>query len=248
MRIGVMSDIHGNRVALDAVLTDVETHPVDRWICLGDALQGGPQPREVAERLQEIGCPVVLGNADAFLLDAEQGETDAAGTEREQQLRLVRDWTIAQLGNAGIEFVETFVPTCTEDLGPAGMVLCFHGGPDDYNTIVAPDTPPDALRALLGPRGARTMCGGHIHRQWTVSLDGWTFFNPGSVGLAYNFYLPPERFHFTPHAEFAILHLDGERVGIEFLQVPFDVDELDRAVEANGHPEATLAQRYRPRA
>jgi predicted phosphodiesterase len=245
-RLGVISDIHGNCVALDAVLADVETHPVDSWICLGDALQGGPQPREVVERLQQLACPVVLGNADAFLLDPRVGEQEAAGTEREQQLRLVRDWTVGALGEEALEFVRTFVPALEIDLGDAGGLLCFHGGPDDYNTIVAPNTSPDALRALLGPRGARTMCGGHIHRQWTVSLDDWTFFNPGSVGLAYNYYLPPERFHFTPHAEFAILHVNEASVGVEFLQVPFDVAALDRAVEANGHPEAGLAQRYRP--
>jgi hypothetical protein len=58
-----MSDIHGNWVALDAVLDDVRTHPVDGWICLGDAVQGGPQPCEVVQRLQDLACPLALGNA-----------------------------------------------------------------------------------------------------------------------------------------------------------------------------------------
>jgi len=241
-----MSDIHGNRVALDAVLADIETHPVERWICLGDALQGGPQPREVAERLRELACPIVLGNADAFLLDPKVGEAEAAGTEREAQLQRVREWTVGQLGEPALSFVRTFAPTITDDLGPAGTLLCFHGGPDDYNTIVAPGTPPAELRALLGPRGARTMCGGHIHQQWSVSLDDWTFFNPGSVGLAYNAHLPQDGFHFTPHAEYAVLHVDDDRVAIEFLQVPFDVDALDAAARANVHPEAeTFAARFR---
>ena len=247
MRIGVMSDIHGNCVALDAVLADVEAHPVDRWVCLGDTLQGGPQPREVAERLQELGCPVVLGNADAFILDADVGEESAAGTAREQQLRLVRSWTLEQIGESGVELVRTFVPTIDIDLGTAGTFLCFHGGPSDFNTVLLPGATSDVLRAELGPQGARTMCGGHTHQQWSVSLDGWTFFNPGSVGLGYNSHLPPDRFHFFDEAEFAVLHIDDYRVDIEFLRVGFDVDEFDRASKANGHPEAaTLAARFRP--
>jgi predicted phosphodiesterase len=246
VRIGVLSDIHGNRVALDAVLEDVKTHPVDRWVCLGDTLQGGSQPREVAERLAELGCLVVLGNADAFVLDAGQGEEDAAGTEREAQLRLVREWTLEQIGEAGIAFVKTFQPTIELDLGAAGTMLCFHGSPDSYNTILLPGSHPDVLRAELGSRGARTMCGGHTHLQWTVSLDGWTFFNPGSVGLGYNFHLPPERHYFFPEAEFAVLHVDDDRVGIEFLRVPFDVDELDRVTRAGDFPDPALADRFRP--
>lgn len=243
MRIGVVSDIHGNCVALDAVLADVVTHPVDSWVCLGDALQGGPQPREVAERLRELDCPVVLGNADAFVLDGISGEPVIT-----DELRTVRQWTFEQLGPHGIDFARTFRPTIEIDLGPARILLCFHGSPDSYETIIAPDTPPAELRSELGGRGARTMCGGHIHRQWTVSLDGWTFFNPGSVGLAFNVYLPQDRFHFSPHAEYAILHIDDDRVGIELLRVPFDIDSYDRAARANGHPEADeLAARFRPR-
>jgi predicted phosphodiesterase len=247
MRVGVIADIHGNCVALDAVLADVQTHPVDRWVCLGDALQGGPQPREVAERLQELSCPIVLGNADAFLLDVSIGEEDSAGTEREQQLRLVREWTIEALGPQALGFVRTFVPTVTLDLGAAGELLCFHGTPSSFNGVLSPRMPPDELRAELGRQGVRTMCGGHIHRQWSVSVDGWTFFNPGSVGLAYNFHLPPERFHFSPNAQFAVLHADDDRIAIEFLSVPFDLDALDRAARATTHPEVeTLAARYRP--
>ncbi len=68
MRTAVISDIHGNCVALDAVLADLQAHPVDQVACLGDAIQGGPQPAKVAARLRELGWPVVMGNADAWLL------------------------------------------------------------------------------------------------------------------------------------------------------------------------------------
>jgi predicted phosphodiesterase len=68
MRTALVSDIHGNTVALDAALADLKAHPVDQVVCLGDAIQGGPQPAGVVARLRELGWPVIMGNADAWLL------------------------------------------------------------------------------------------------------------------------------------------------------------------------------------
>jgi predicted phosphodiesterase len=59
MRVAVISDMHGNAVAFDAVLADIAGQGIDQVVCLGDALQGGAQPAEVASRLRELGCPVV---------------------------------------------------------------------------------------------------------------------------------------------------------------------------------------------
>ncbi len=65
MRIAVISDIHGNFVALEAILKDISHQFVDQMVCLGDAVQGGPQPAQVVNRLRELACPVVMGNADS---------------------------------------------------------------------------------------------------------------------------------------------------------------------------------------
>ena len=64
-RVAIISDIHGNCFAFDAVLADMQTRSIDQVVCLGDAIQGGPQPAEVVDRLRAIGCPVVMGNADS---------------------------------------------------------------------------------------------------------------------------------------------------------------------------------------
>lgn len=242
MRIGVISDMHGNCVALDAVLHDTKTHAVDRWVCLGDALQGGLQPREVADRLRELDCPVVMGNADAFVL-----EPDDQAFRNPGQLA-IRDWTADQLGDDGLAFIRTFVQSVEIDLSEAGSLLCFHGSPDSYDTILLPGTAPHTLRAELGGR-ARTMCGGHTHQQWSVSLDGWTFFNPGSAGLAYNAHVSQDGSQFFTDAEYAVLHVDDDRVGVEFLRVPFDPAEIDRFARTSSHPGAEeFAARFRPRA
>lgn len=71
MRIALISDIHGNTVALDAVLASLEQRPVDRVVCLGDVATTGPQPREALAVLQALACPMVMGNTDAWLLNPE---------------------------------------------------------------------------------------------------------------------------------------------------------------------------------
>src|SRR3954463_10157346 len=106
MRPRSIPHVHANPVPLDACLPDLQRDPVDQVVCLGDMIQGGSQPAEVVRRLRELACPVVLGNADAFLLDPAAGEE----TKTERQLA-VREWTLAQIGDDGAAFIATFRPT-----------------------------------------------------------------------------------------------------------------------------------------
>src|SRR4051812_33395556 len=69
MRIALLSDIHGNLVALDAALAELASEPLDQLICLGDVATDGPRPREVLGWLRERAALVVMGNADHYLLE-----------------------------------------------------------------------------------------------------------------------------------------------------------------------------------
>ena len=68
MRIGLIADIHGNLIALETVLAELAREPLDQMVCLGDVAALGPQPGEALARLRALGCPVVMGNTDAWLL------------------------------------------------------------------------------------------------------------------------------------------------------------------------------------
>src|SRR5262245_15919089 len=67
--LALVSDIHGNDTALAAVVAELERLGIERVVCLGDAVQGGDEPRQVLDRLETLGWPVILGNADDFLLE-----------------------------------------------------------------------------------------------------------------------------------------------------------------------------------
>jgi len=240
MRIAIIADIHGNAVAFDAVLADLETHIVDRVVCLGDAIQGGPQPSEVVARLRELGCPVVYGNADAFLLTGESGAESLT-----PQQHAARDWSLAQLSEADRAFIAAFQPTVEMPLLGSRRLLCFHGSPTSFDDIIFPETPEEEVRRLLNAYLPAILTGGYTHLQQLRRLDDSLFFNPGSVGFVYNTRQPDGGTHADPWAEYAILSADERRFSIEFCRVPFDAAEWKRITLASGIPDAeTIMTRY----
>ena len=91
--LAVFSDVHGNALALDAILANIERAKVDRTVCLGDAVQGGAQPEAVVARLRELACPVVMGNTDAWLLGGEETGAEAPATP---YMLAVRAWSLGR--------------------------------------------------------------------------------------------------------------------------------------------------------
>jgi putative phosphoesterase len=240
MQIAVISDIHGNCFAFDKVLEDIHRKGIEQIICLGDAIQGGTQPAETIERLREVGCPIVMGNADAWLLAGLETSPSDSEQATEQQLA-IRAWSLARLSASDRAFIEQFQPTIEIALDAGQKLLCFHGSPHSFDDIILPNTSEDTLNRLLGGFDAALLTGGHTHTQQLRQLDNACYFNPGSVGLAYIWQILGEKFQVAPRAEYAIVTSEGENISITFRRVPFDVDELARIIRASGRPFAEQA-------
>jgi predicted phosphodiesterase len=239
IRTALISDIHGNAIAFEAVLADLERDPVDQVVCLGDALQGGCQPAEVVTLMRRLGCPTVLGNADAFVVD------EAAGAEEPSERQLdVREWTRAQLGEEGLAYIETFQPTLTVPLGGGRELLAFHGSPDSYDDVILPHLDENDFRRLLGAPRSDLLAGGHVHLQWLRRYGESTFVNPGSVGLSYDHVQPEDDIRLDAFAAYARIDVANDTIEIAFRRVPFDRDAVLGAIAACGipHAESTLAQ------
>jgi putative phosphoesterase len=233
MKIAVISDIHGNCLALDAVLSHMQRDRPDSVVCLGDALQGGPQPRETVERLRALGCPIVMGNADAWLLSGVNTSDNEQVTEQQLQ---VRQWSLSQLSPDDIAFIEGFKPTIEINLEGTGKLFCFHGSPASFDELIFPETPEEDFQRMLGDYTGSLMCGGHTHLQQIRRIGKFFFFNPGSVGLAYDRNVPEDRFRIDPWAEYAVLTSDGGNVSLDLRRVPYDVEELIRIYRRSGIP------------
>jgi putative phosphoesterase len=247
MRIAVISDMHGNDLAFEVVEADIKNQKADQIVCLGDAIQGGPQPAQVVQRLRRLGCPVVMGNADAWLVSGEETGDEEIAPERLQRMGEVRDWSLSHLTEEDIDFIANFQPTIELKLDENLDLLCFHGSPSSFDDILLPATPDEEFQRLLGTYGNRVLTGGHTHVQQIRRIGDLFFFNPGSVGFAYSHNQPIDEFRADPWAEYAILAAENGRVGVEFRRIPFDTNELIRIYQESGRPfaEDAIAQYQR---
>jgi predicted phosphodiesterase len=242
LRTAVFSDVHGNLVGLETFLADAADRAVDGYVCLGDALQGGTQPRECLERLVALGCPIVLGNADAFLIDLDPG----IEATTEEQLEVAR-WSQSELGTDGIELIRAFEPTVRLELGGGRALLAMHGSPGSFDEILLPSTPEEETRAAIADVDADIVAGGHVHMQWTRPIAHRVILNPGSVGLAYDHEQEDdENVRLSPWAEYAIVDSADDRLSIELLRVHFDPAKVISAIERSGRPSsASFARGWR---
>jgi predicted phosphodiesterase len=239
-RVALISDMHGNAVALDAVLRELEREQFDEIVSLGDVAQGGPQPAECVDRLRDLGCRCVNGNSDEFLLTLEVGEAEALDEERREKVIAVGRWSQEQLGDERLAFLRGFEPTVEVDLAGTRLVCC-HGSPRSNEEVVLPDTSRERVEELIGDADA--VAGGHVHLQWLRRAGRAIWFCVGSVGLVWEHKEPMDDQPFDPWAEYAVLTADDGRLGVEFRRVPFDVEELIRA--AGALPDAEYATMWK---
>jgi predicted phosphodiesterase len=235
MRVAVLSDIHGNAVALEAVLTDLASYPTDQLVCLGDAVQGGPQPSETVAHLRALACPVVMGNADAWLLSGQETGNETVSPAQEA----MRQWSLTRLSDSDRRFIADFVPTYTLALPGGKTLLAFHGSPTSFDDILLPDTPYEDFARIYGPFVPAILTGGHTHLQHIRRLGETFYFNPGSVGVVYDQQQaegPETLLRLDPRAEYAVLEVSGDRLALEFRRVPVAVDRLIEAARTSGSP------------
>jgi predicted phosphodiesterase len=233
MRVALISDMHGNAIALDAVLAELERDPVDEIVCLGDVAQGGAQPAEVVDRLREIGCRCVFGNSDEFLLTLDPEESGESPDEEERDRLLRRgEWSCEQLGPDRLELLRSFEPVVELELDE-GRLVCCHATPGSNTEVILPETPRDRLATLIGDAAA--VVGGHVHLQWLRRVGSSFWACSGSVGLAADYTAPTDD-RFGPWADYLVV--SGSPSRVEFRRTPFDVREVVRAIRASGMPDA----------
>jgi len=241
MRIAIFSDMHGNDLAFESVEADIKKQGVDQLVCLGDAIQGGPQPAAVVQRLRKLNCPVVMGNADAWLLSGEETGDEGIPPERLKKMEAMRLWSLSQLTDDDRAFISSFQATITVPLTETLSLLCFHGSPASFDDVILPDAPKEVFQKFLGAYSGHILTGGHTHAQQIRRNGEFFFFNPGSVGFAYSHYQPDGQFHADAWAEYAILNVENGRTSLEFRRVPFDANELIRIYANSGRPFADEA-------
>jgi len=226
----LISDLHGNRLALEAVLEDLEEAGIDRLVCLGD-VAAGPEPRATIERLQALECPVVVGNWDCWLLEGMPHLPGEAGPK----LRDQGDWSAGQLGEAEQAFLASLPPHVELNLDGAA-VLCVHGSPRSTTDDIQATTPDAELAEMLAGTEPAFLAAGHTHVQLASQTGSTLIVNPGSVGLPFNSWPVNGALKVSPWAEYAILTIDEGLIATELRRVSYDISALLEVARESGMP------------
>lgn len=232
MRLAVISDIHGNLLALEAVLADIARRGSDATVNLGDVVMSPLWPRETFERWSSLNIPTVRGNHDRWIVEKTEAELSFAG-------RIAR--------NALTEAQRATLHALPATIRLADDILAVHGTPTDDTTYLLEDPQEGVLapakrEAVAQRLGAEArpqliLCG-HSHRQAIVhGPGGSTIVNPGSVGCPIMADHPAASGveHRSPHARYAILTKRGALWSAELIALDYDWDAAAKRAAENGN-------------
>jgi putative phosphoesterase len=231
MRLAVVSDVHANLTALEAVLDDLKTVNPDLIVHGGDLVGSGARPAEVVDRVRELGWPGVQGNSEEMLWNPSRVAKYFEPPPL-QQWREVVDRTIAATLDAiGDERLNWLRALPGRWVG--GDLTIVHAGPDDFWRSPWANASDEELTRVYGALGTRQVVYGHIHQSFVRRLPSLTVANSGSVSLSYDG---------DPRAAYAII--DGGEITIR--RVEYDVEREIAALSERGCPDAAwLAETLR---
>ncbi len=216
MRIGLISDVHSNLSALEAVLADMGN--VDVLICAGDVVGYYADPNEVCELLRQKGAWTIRGNHDAYVLGILAPEPEHADAYR-------TDWTRQMLGPENRSWLAS-LPIELSFRWNGNAVRIRHASPWDEETYLYKDSP--RLNDIVLAEDEILILG-HTHHPMESICGNGKLVNPGSVGQPRDW---------RPSASYAIL--DEGSGAVEFRRVAYDVKALQCRLEANGWPKAMI--------
>lgn len=235
-KLAIFSDVHGNLTAFEACLEDARKQEVTDYLCLGDQANFGPEPSESLDRLEDLGCPVVMGNTDQRMLEPRSAADFGENPSEDNFKKLdIEHWGSKLLTDKNKQFIRTFEPFIKLEFSGLS-VLAYHGSPKGFNDVILPHKDDD-LNGYFEGYSADLYVGGHVHLQFVRRYHHQRVLNPGTVGAAYvrqrdGSYLC------LPVAEYALLEVLGNQPNLSLRRVPYSLEDLRERVRLSGMPHA----------
>lgn len=224
MRIAIISDIHGNQLALEAVLRDLAEQPrCDQLVIAGDLCLNGPRPREVLELVQNLRCPVIQGNVDVA--------TVSQAPEKGEKKRGAVGWTREQIGEAGIAYLAALPFSYRVSNAGGRDLLIVHANPLNLEDALFPNAEDEELERLLGELDAQVgaLVFGHLHIAYARHWRGLLLVDVASCGAPRD----DDR-----RAAYGILTWQTDGWQAEIRRVDYDLPAVIKQIKSSGMPNA----------
>ncbi len=229
MRVAIVSDIHGNRRAFEAVLADLRQVAPDLVLHGGDLAAGGAHPADIIDQVHGLAWPGVRGNTDEMLWAPERlAEYAATQPKLAPILAMLQEMippTLASIGEERLRWLEE-LPSLYSQTG----LSLVHASPGDLWRAPMPNASDDELQSTYASLRAPIVVYGHIHRPYIRRLPGITVANTGSVSQSYD-----------GDTRASYLVTDGESITIR--RIEYDVESEARDLLRSGLPHADWLSR-----
>jgi putative phosphoesterase len=226
-RIAVITDIHGNLAALEAVLEWIAREEIERIYCGGDLVGYGAYPNEVCGLIEDRGIPTIYGNYDYAIARDLEDCGCAYVTEHDRELgQQSVAWTLEHTDARAKDFMRGLPFDLRFEVGAIPVHL-VHGSPRKVNEYLFEDKPASLYERLAAAEESDALVFGHTHKPWVREYGGVLFVNCGSVGK------PKDG---DPRAGFALLEDSGGTLDVTIQRVEYDAERAARDVAAAGLP------------
>lgn len=223
-RIAVISDIHANPFALDAVVEDIDRRDIDEILVGGDLVGRGPLGSAVIERVAENQWACVRGNHEDYLINFWKEDVPPQWLVTDQWA--ASRWMAAELDQEHIEYIDALPFTVSSSLEPT--LRLFHGSPDSHSDGIGDWTSDQKLERHWDAIDEHVLACAHTHRPLVRQVRGGLIVNVGSVGLPFNG---------DPRAQYAIFEHQAGDWDVDFIGVDYDRGALLDAYESTGFLE-----------
>lgn len=226
MRLAFLSDIHGNAVALDAVLEDISKRNVERIIVLGDISYRGPEPKRALELVKSLNADVIKGNADEWVVRGiKEGEVAESAL---QLMNKERRWIYERLEEEDIRYLDE-LPSEVKLEADDIVIHAFHATPDSLFDVVQPFESDKTLIDKMMKSDADIFIFAHIHKPFIRYIEGKCLMNTGSIGLP---------FDGLTKSSYAIVDIKNGSFETSIIRVDFDLAKVIKQYQEEDYPNS----------
>ncbi len=229
MKIAFISDVHGNAVALEAVLEDIKKKNIEKICFLGDLCYRGPEPKKSLDLVRSLQADVIKGNADEWVVrGVNQGEVPDRALEL---MNKERDWIVSKLEPSDIDYLKN-LPTDMSIEEQGVMIHAFHATPTNLFEVVNSNSEDNVLiEKLMTKNDSQIYIYAHIHKPYIRYINGKVILNIGSVGLP---------FDGVAKSSYGIITIEENGFSTSIERVHYDIEKVVEQYNDSEYPNAEM--------